>query len=95
VTAQLFGQLFINAILLGLLYALVAVGFSLIFGVCNIPFLAMGEIYMLGAIFGFYFVSQFGMPYVLAVIIVMIVMGILGIVVERFFRPLRGQDSLA
>ena len=90
-TAELLGQLLINGALLGLLYALVAVGFSLIYGVCNIPFFTVGELYMLGAVLGFYFVYQLGIPYVLAVIIVMLVMGAIGIGAERFFRPLRGQ----
>lgn len=90
-TAQMFGQVFANGLLLGLIYALVAIGFSLIFGVCKIPFLAVGEIYMLGAIFGFYFVSELGMPYILAIIVVMIVIGLFAIVVERFLRSLRGQ----
>ncbi len=91
-TTQMFGQIFANGVLLGLLYALVAIGFSLMYGVCNIPFLAVGELYMLGGVFGVLFVSRLGIPYILAVIMVMLVMGGMGILTERFFRPLRGKE---
>lgn len=82
----------INGVVAGSIYALVAVGFSLIFGVAKVMFFTHGEIYMLGAVAGFFFLQKLGVPYPLAIIVVMIGMGLVGLLVERFLRPLRGQD---
>jgi len=82
----------INGVVAGSIYAVVAVGFSLIFGVAKVMFFTHGEIYMLGAVAGFFFLQKLGVPYPLAIIIVMIGIGLLGLLVERFLRPLRGQD---
>ena len=76
----------------GLLYALVAVGFSLIFGVAKILFLTHGELYMLGAMFAYYFIQKLGMGYVPAIILVMLITGVLGLIINRFLHRLRGQD---
>jgi branched-chain amino acid transport system permease protein len=82
----------INGIVAGSIYGLVAVGFSLIFGVAKVMFFTHGEIYMLGAVAGYFFLQKLGMPYPLTIIIVMIAIGLLGLLVERFLRRLRGQD---
>lgn len=82
----------LNAVFAGLIYALVAVGFSLIFGVAKIMFFAHGEIYMLGAVGSYYLLAKLGVPYPLAIIVVGLGTGTLGLLIERFLRPLRGQD---
>jgi branched-chain amino acid transport system permease protein len=87
-----FVEALIIGVVSGLIYALVAVGFSLIFGVAKVMFFAHGEIYMLGAVAGFFLIQKSGVPYPLAIIIVMIGTGILGLLIESFLRPLRGQD---
>jgi branched-chain amino acid transport system permease protein len=89
---SLFLEPVINGVFAGLIYALVAVGFSLIFGVAKVMFFAHGEIYMLGAIGGYYLLEKLGMPYPLAIIVVGLGTGILGLLINRFLRPLRGQD---
>jgi branched-chain amino acid transport system permease protein len=87
-----FFEAFINGVVAGAIYALAAVGFSLIFGVAKVMFFAHGEIYMLGALGGFLFVKKLGIPYPLAIIMVMIGTGLLGMLIERLLRPLRGRD---
>jgi branched-chain amino acid transport system permease protein len=85
-------QIIVNALTLGLVYALVAVGFSMIFGAGRILFLAHGEIYSLGAIIGFYFIQALHVPYIFTLIITMVVIGAFGVVIERFLRPFRRQE---
>ena len=75
-----------------MIYALIAAGFTLIFGVAKIMFFAHGEIYMLAAVGSYFLVQRLGVPYPLTVVIVAIGTGILGLLGERLIRPLRGQD---
>jgi branched-chain amino acid transport system permease protein len=82
----------ISGVVVGLIYALVAVGFSLIFGVAKVMFFAHGEIYMLGAIAAFFLVQKLGMPYPFVIIMVMIGTGLFGLLINRLLRPLQGQD---
>jgi branched-chain amino acid transport system permease protein len=89
---SLFVELLVNGIVIGLIYALVAVGFSLIFGVAKVMFLAHGEIYMLGSVCSFFLVQKLGVPYILAIFMIMLGMGVLGVLAERFLRPIQGQD---
>lgn len=86
-------QVITNAIVNGLVWALTATGFSLIYGSANILFFALGEVYMLGAVLTFIFTVQAGIPYFLAVLLVMIIIGIFGVFLERYvFRNLVGND---
>ncbi len=85
-------QIFANGLSIGLIYVLMAVGFSLIFGIMGIFNFTHGELFMLGA-FGIYFISgKLGLPYFAAVLVTMVLVGILGVLMERvFFRPVHGQ----
>ena len=53
----------VNGVVVGLIYAIVAVGFSLIFGVAKIMVFTHGEMYMLGAVSGFYLIRKLGFSY--------------------------------
>ena len=65
----------------GILYALMAVGFSLIFGVARILFMTHGQMYMLGGVFVFFLTQQLGINYLLAIILIMPMTGILGLII--------------
>ncbi len=83
----------INGIELGLIYALISVGFSLIFGTAKIIFAAQGEIYMVGAMLAYYFSVVKGIPYFYAVFMVILITGIFGLIIDRLiFRRLYGKD---
>ncbi|MCK4783880.1 MAG: branched-chain amino acid ABC transporter permease [Desulfobacteraceae bacterium] len=85
-------QTFINAIQLSIFYALVAIGLSLVFGVAGIANLAHGELYMLGAYVVWLFYGLRGVNYIAAVLLAMLLVGGLGIIIERgIFKPLRGN----
>ena len=97
-------QQLLNGLAQGLVYALIAIGFTLIFGVLNVVNFAHGEIYMLGAfiaLISFLAGTQFGgveapMGLLLALVCTMVLTGLWGWAVERLaYRPLRNAPKLA
>jgi branched-chain amino acid transport system permease protein len=86
-------QLF-NGLMLGSTYALIAMAFTLLLGVLNMLNFAIGEVFMLGAIFGLALVNL-GVPIYPALILAVLLSGAVNLVVERFsFRPLRHSPPL-
>jgi branched-chain amino acid transport system permease protein len=82
-------QLLVNGLTIGLIYALVASGLSLIFGILNIVNFAHGEFYMLGAMIAYFMASSIGMPYwamIFATVLVAAAIGALlyDILLQRF-----------
>ena len=86
----------INGITLGSIYAIVALGFTLVFGVLGIINMAHGEIFMFGAFIGVIVTTTFGLPLWLAFVAAIAVTIILGYMLERFaLRPLRGKQGVS
>ena len=79
---QLIQQL-INGISLGSIYALIALGYTMVYGIIKLINFAHGDIYMVGAYVGFYAVTMTKMSIIPALIISMVVTGLLGILVEK------------
>ena len=78
-----FLQTIVSGIAAGSTYALIAIAFTLLMGILNMLNFAIGEIFMLGAIFGLTFVNL-GLPFSLAVPLAMVCTGISCLLVERF-----------
>ena len=75
---------------LGMVYALMAIGFTLIFGVLNVVNFAHGEVYTIGAFAGIMAIAAFGPPFLVIVFIVLAVGALAGFSLERVaFRPFR------
>jgi branched-chain amino acid transport system permease protein len=92
----MFLQQMVNGIMLGSAYSLVAIGYTLIFGVLNLLHFAHGEVFMLGAYFGLEVVLglKLGLPGAMAG--AMIGTAILGLLIERIaFRPIKKEHFLA
>lgn len=86
----------INGVTLGSIYAIVALGFTLVFGVLGIINMAHGEIFMVGAFVGVMTTSVLGWPLWLGFLAAIIVTGIIGYLLERFtLRPLRGKKGVS
>ena len=86
----------INGITLGSIYAIVALGFTLVFGVLGIINMAHGEIFMIGAFIGVLVTSVLGLPLWVAFLSAVIVTAILGYLLERIaLRPLRGKQGVS
>ncbi len=78
------------------IYAMLAVGFTLIFGVARILNLAHGSFYALGAYGAYFFTSQAGLPLLPAALLAIAFVALFGIVVERvLIRPMRKKSQLA
>jgi branched-chain amino acid transport system permease protein len=87
-------QQIVNGLLVGSVYALFALGLTLIFGVMGILNLAHAAIFMWGALIAFYGVTQFGMPLALAFLIAMIAGGLLSVALDFLvYRPLRKRNA--
>lgn len=87
-------QQLLNGLVLGSVYALFALGFTLVFGVLGILNLAHGAVFMWGAFAGLYSVIYLQLPLSIALLAAMIVGGVLSVVVDLVaFRPLRMQDG--
>jgi branched-chain amino acid transport system permease protein len=75
---------------LGMVYALVAIGFTLIFGVLNVVNFAHGEVYTIGAFAGLLIFVSFAPPLVVVLLVVLAVGAMTGVGLERFaFKPFR------
>jgi branched-chain amino acid transport system permease protein len=85
-------QTCVNAVYASSYTALMAVGLVLIFGVMGIVNFAHGELFMVGAYTVFFLYATYGVPFPLAVLGSIAVVGLIGIAMERaLFRPMRGN----
>jgi branched-chain amino acid transport system permease protein len=88
---EIFFQLLLNGLSFGAIYAMVAVGLTIVFGILEVVNFAQGEFYMLGAYLT-YLILLAQLPYPIAIVAAIAGMAIIGLLVERFaIRPLIGK----
>jgi len=89
-------QLLLSSLAAGSIYALVAIGFVLIYKATNVVNFAQGEMMMVGAYLCFTFKTTFGLPSLWAVSLTLICSALLGMMIERFLlRHLLGKPTFA
>ncbi len=96
-TLELFLQNLANAIAVGSLYALIAVGYTMVYGILRLINFAHGDIFMMAAYFTFFGIAVFHLPWYFACIFVIVLTASLGMLIERVaYRPLRDapKDSV-
>ena len=87
---------FINGLGLGSIYAIIALGYTMVYGIAKMLNFAHGDVIMVGAYVSFVSIASLGTPPLLALVMAMAVCTILGVVIERLaYRPLRTSASLA
>ena len=92
---QLFQQL-INGVSLGGIYALIALGYTMVYGIINLINFAHGEIYMVGAYVGFALTTFLGLGFLPSLLIAMIVCSILGMIIEKVaYKPMRNSTRIS
>lgn len=92
---QLVQQL-INGVSLGSIYALLALGYTMVYGIINLINFAHGDIYMVGAYVGFALTTFLHLGFLPALLISMVVSGILGIIIEKVaYKPIRNSTRIA
>ena len=90
-----FSQQLINALSLGSVYALVAIGLAIVFSILRLINFAHGEVMMLGAFSTFYW-AKTGLPFVLVAVLGVLTTVAVGILMERIaYRPVRGAPDVA
>lgn len=90
----MFFEQLLNGLTLGSTYALIALGYTMVYGIVQLINFAHGEIYMFGAFVGLYLVVAFGLNIFVALLGAMAFCMLLGMLVERIaYRPLRGKSS--
>jgi branched-chain amino acid transport system permease protein len=88
-------QQLINGLTQGSLYALVAIGFVIIFGTMNLVTFAHGEVYMVGAFMGYFALTLWNLPWPVALMMGMAAGWILGVLMEKIaFRPMRNLGHM-
>jgi len=103
---EFLSQQLVNGLTLGGVYALIALGYTLIYGVLQLLNFAHGDVYMVGAFIGFFVMVGLGGPtspvvpaavmILLMFLVAMLGSGILGVLIERFaYRPLRNSSRIA
>ncbi len=86
----------VNGISLGSVYAIIALGYTMVYGIAKMLNFAHGDVIMIGGYVAFFAVSGMGLPPVLAVLISMVVCTVLGVVIEKIaYKPLRMASPLA
>lgn len=93
---QIFMQQLINGLSLGSIYALLALGYTMIYGIVKIIHFAHGDVYMLGAFFGYYTINVWHFNFIMALFGSMIFCALVGMLIEFVaYRPLRHSSRIA
>lgn len=93
---QIFMQQLINGLSLGSIYALLALGYTMIYGIVKIIHFAHGDVYMLGAFFGYYTINVWHFNFIMALFGSMIFCALVGMPIEFVaYRPLRHSSRIA
>ncbi|MDQ0273050.1 branched-chain amino acid ABC transporter permease [Cytobacillus purgationiresistens] len=89
-------QQLVNGISLGSIYALIALGYTMVYGIIKLINFAHGEIFMIGAFVGFYAISGWGLGFFPALLLAMTVCALFGVIIERVaYRRLRNATRIA
>lgn len=89
-------QQLINALSLGSVYALVALGYTMVYGIIKLLNFAHGEVYMVGAFVGYFIISNFNLSFFPALVITMLVTGVIGVIIYQIaYRPLRNSTRIS
>ena len=93
---QIFMQQLINGLSFGSIYALLALGYTMIYGIIKIIHFAHGDVYMLGAFFGYYTINVWHFNFIMALFGSMIFCALVGMLIEFVaYRPLRHSSRIA
>lgn len=91
-----FLQQLVNGLSIGSIYALIALGYTMVYGIIKLINFAHGDIYMLGAFIGFSAITYFHLGFFSALILAMVVCALLGVIIERIaYKPLRNATRIA
>ena len=91
-----FLQYLINGVSIGAVYAIIALGYTMVYGIAKMLNFAHGDVIMVGAYMSFSVTSYMGLPTVVGILVAVLVCTLLGMAIEGLaYKPLRGTPSLA
>ncbi|CEH28126.1 ABC transporter permease [Aneurinibacillus migulanus] len=89
-------QQIINGISLGSIYALIALGYTMVYGIIKLINFAHGDVFMVGAFVGFYSITVMGLSFFPALLLAMTICAVFGVLIERIaYKPLRNATRIA
>jgi len=95
-TLDMFLQHLMNGISLGGTYALIAIGYTMVYGILRLINFAHGDVFMMAAYFAFYGVAIFALPWYVSFLLAILLAAVLGMAVERAaYRPLRDAPRIS
>ena len=87
---------FVNGLGLGSVYAIIALGYTMVYGIAKMLNFAHGDVIMVGAYIAFFALTRFGLPLPLGILAAVVCCTVLGVVIERLaYKPLRQASSLS
>ena len=93
---ELLVQQLVNGLAVGSIYALIALGYTMVYGTIKLINFAHGDVYMMGAFIGYFAVMVLKMNVFLALLVAMVVCAVLGVVIELVaYKPLRKSTRVA
>jgi len=91
-----FMQQMVNGFSLGSMYALIAIGYTMVYGVLRLINFAHGDIMMVGAFLGYFGIAVLGLPFVAAVLLAVIGSALLGMLTDKVaYKPLRSAPKIS
>ncbi len=91
-----FFQQLINGLQLGFVYALIALGYTMVYGIVRLINFAHGDVFMVGAYLGFFALASWRLPLPVAILVAMVGCALLGILIERIaYKPLRNAARIS
>jgi branched-chain amino acid transport system permease protein len=95
-TIDVFLQHLANGISLGSLYALIAIGYTMVYGILRLINFAHGEIFMLSTYVALYGVAMFTLPWQFAFLLAILLTGLMGVLIEKAaYSPLRESPKMS
>ena len=95
ITTQIFQQI-INGLSLGSIYALIALGYTMVYGIIKLINFAHGDVMMVGAYSGWFAITVLHLPFIPALLFSMVSCALLGVIIERIaYKPLRNASRIA
>ena len=95
-TFQLFLQHLTNGLSLGSLYALIAIGYTMVYGILRLINFAHGEIFMMSIYFGYYGVLIFALPWYVSFPVAVLLTALLGLSIDQIaYKPLRNAPRIS
>ena len=93
---ELLMQQLVNGLAVGSIYALIALGYTMVYGTIKLINFAHGDVYMMGAFIGYFAVMVLKMNVFVALLVAMVACAVLGVVIERVaYKPLRNSTRVA